>query len=336
MLNVRELRLPDELERIMTLYGETRPHPGSRKRFEWAYIENPAGQARVWGAEDGERLAAMAAVFPRRVRLACGRDIVGWTTGDLSVAPPYRRMGLASALREETRKAIDRGEAALLVALPNPAAARVHARAGFAPLGHMERMVRPVALPGMLATRRLSGALINCLLRPSQGLPLTTTLLRHPAPIVALEAIEALYQRVSSVLGTSLVRSAEYLEWRYLRDPRADVQLMLAYDDDRLRGFLALTIRQRSMFVRDWLADDDGVLRGMIAAATRLCIDAGYCWLSMSALTGHRDVGVLRSAGFRHRGTGTAVTAYARPGAGWAHEVLTPTAWYLTGGDPDI
>ena len=75
---------------------------------------------------------------------------------------------------------------------------------------------------------------------------------------------------------------------------------------------------------------------GLVAEATLMATREGRAWLSASALESHRDLGVLRSAGFRARGEGTAVTVYARATEPWAASVLSPGGWYLTGGDPDL
>lgn len=334
---LRELALPAELDRVEGLYRETRieaPPPG---RFAWAYLANPAGVARVWGAEADGRLVGMAAVFPRRLRLAAGQDVVAWTTGDLSVDPVYRRQGIAQALREETRRAVNRGDAACLLTMPNEAASRVHDRVGFTHLGHMQRLVRPVSAPGPRWARALTRTIVDLALRPTGGTRLATHLLaasEDEAPTLA--QVETLYDRMSHTLGTSLVRSAAYVEWRYLRNPRAAARLLLAFEGSRLRGYVAVVARNRSLYFRDWLADEPGVLQGLVAEATTLAAAEGRTWLSASALKGHRDLSVLQAAGFLARGAGTAVKVYAPATEAWAGVVLSPHAWYLTGGDPDI
>ena len=110
----------------------------------------------------------------------------------------------------------------------------------------------------------------------------------------------------------------------------------MAYDGPGLRGYVAVVGRDRSLYLRDWLADDPDVLRGLVHAATSLAAAEGKLWLSASALESHRDLAVLRSAGFLARGQGTAVKVYTPPDAPWTSDVDSPGAWYLTGGDPDI
>src|SRR5690606_8027031 len=109
-----------------------------------------------------------------------------------------------------------------------------------------------------------------------------------------------------------------YVEWRYLRNPRMATRLLVVRREGRVAGFGALVTRGRSLYLRDWLADDPDVLRGLVAEATLMAIREGRVWLSASALESHRDLGVLRSAGFRARGEGTAVTVYAPATEPWA------------------
>lgn len=335
-LSIGELPLPESLERIAALHNANRAQPASLERFRWAYLENPDGQARVWGAEDEGTLVGVAAVFPRRLRLPTGDEALACTTGDLSVAPSHRRRGLASKLRARARAAVDAGESALLFAIPNPEAAGVHERAGFAHLGDMRRMVRVLAIPGPAFVRALTRWPVQRLVRGARGATLACTLVERATADASLSDVQRLYERIAPTLGISVVRSAPYLRWRFLDNPRSPARLLLGRQGSTLRAYAAIVDRARSFYVRDWLADDDDALRGLIAGAVALANAEGKAWLSVSALQDHPHLPILSSCAFRRRHDATAVKVYVPPAAPWRTAAGDARQWFLTGGDPDV
>ena len=335
-VHIRELTLPHDLDRIATLHNANRPAPASRRRFEWSYLENPAGMARVWAAEDEGVLVGVAAVFPRLVRLPDGTRVQAWTTGDLSVSPSHRRQGIASRLRGATRAAVDAGDSALLFAIPNAQAAGVHEKAGYWPLGSLERFVRLLALPGPALVRAASRWPVQWLWRGCDAAPLRTEVFTADAEMPALEEVSALYERAAPALGASVVRSAPYLRWRFLDNPRTPAHLLVVRSRGRVCGYAAVVDRGTSLYLRDWIVEDRETVPALLQAVAGLANQRRMAWISASALQDHPHVSTLLRCGFRRRPDATAVKLYVPASSPWRDAVQAAPQWYLTGGDPDV
>ena len=67
-----------------------------RKRFDWLYHAGPAGQGRLWMAEDAStgEMVGVAGAFPRRMVTERG-PITAWLLGDFCVAETHRALGPA-------------------------------------------------------------------------------------------------------------------------------------------------------------------------------------------------------------------------------------------------
>ena len=334
-VTIRELTLPDDLDRIAALHNANRQSPASRRRFEWAYLENPDGVARGWGAEDDGTLVGVAVVFPRQVRLPDGTRVRAWTPGDLSVSQTHRRRGIASRLRGATRAAVDAGDSALLFAIPNAQAAGVHEKAGYSPLGRLERFVRLLSLPGPSIVRRLTRRPVHWMFPGCPGGSPESRWVTAPDD-PALAQSSQLYDEVAAGLGASVVRSADYLRWRFLANPRTPARLLVTATAGRLQAWGAVVDRGDSMYLRDWLARDDEALRGLLTALTDHADAAGKVWLSAAALEAHPQATVLTRCGYRKRAEATAVKLYVPTSAPWREDVMRADQWWLTGGDPDV
>ncbi len=335
-VEIRELSLPDDLDRILTLHNANRQVPATRRRFEWAYLENPEGRARAWAAEDAGTLVGVAVVFPRCVRLPDGRRVRAWTTGDLSVSASHRRQGLASRLRVATRAAVDAGDSALLFAIPNAQAAGVHEKAGYWQLGRLERYVRLLALPGPPLVRELTRRPVQWFVRGCAAVTLPHRIAEHDVDDDVLFDVAALYERAAPGLGASVVRSVPYLRWRFLDNPRSPARLLIARVEGRTCAYAALVDRGASLYLRDWIVEDPET----VPALVRLVVDhanaLGKAWLSVSALEGHPHEDVLLGCGFRRRRDATDVKLYVPDSTPWRDQARTAPQWYLTGGDPDV
>src|SRR5579871_3189504 len=84
-----------ELDR--SSYGERFPGKTCQDFICWKYLNNPAGEAAVGVALDGDRVVSIAAGTPKRVRLG-GDDVLAFELGDFITAPEHRRRGLFSKL----------------------------------------------------------------------------------------------------------------------------------------------------------------------------------------------------------------------------------------------
>ncbi len=333
---VRELCLPDDIDRIVAFHNANRAVPATRRRFEWAYLENPYGLARAWAAEDAGTLVGVGVVFPRLVRLPDGRRVRAWTTGDLSVSVSHRRQGIASALRRVTRSAVDGGDSEMLFAIPNAQATGVHEKAGYWQLGRLERFVRLLAPPVPEPLRRLTRSTVQLFIRGCPGPVPAYDIVEPDADDATLASLGDLYERAAPSLGATVVRSGAYLRWRFLNNPRAPARLLILDTGRRPRAYAAVVDRGVSLYLRDWIVEDSDAVPMLVRAVVDHANGLGKAWLSAAALHAHPHAQALLGCGFRRRHDATDVKLYVPADKPWHDDVRVAAQWYMTGGDPDV
>jgi GNAT superfamily N-acetyltransferase len=143
----------------------------------------------------------------------------------------------------------------------------------------------------------------------------------------------------------SVRRSAEYLNWRFTRNPRCHYRIHGAFEGARLVGYVVSMLKPTGQkhtcegALADWLADTcagSGAtpLRFLMQAAMDKLIDEGANVISCLAYGAHSDQ-VIGAAGFRPRPPG--VPFFVRASEAALHTRLASRqGWFLTGCDFDI
>jgi hypothetical protein len=337
-ISVREVDLDRELPLLASVFNANFRLKGDDARFRWLYLNNPDGRATAWFVLDDRsgEVVGCTSVFPRRMRVrGSGRTVVAWNCGDFCITPRYRTLGAAITLRRAARDAVERGVCPFLYAHPNDRMLQIHLKVGHQPLG---RMVRYAKLLRPHTGWRLADALGAGVLRGA-GLDIFVRS-RHEAELgddAALgDELSELYEAVAPRLGTSLVRDAIYLRWRFGQNPSAGDRIILSRLGGRLTGYLVFAIDQSGALIKDWLARDAEAWNRLFAACLEELRRQAARSVSVIVLETHPDIARLQRFGFvRRPGASTAVT-YARSTYARRSDVTTPEAWYMTVGDRDI
>ncbi len=336
-IEIREADVERDVELMAATLNANRKHTASLDRFRWLYHENPDGRARAWLAVDDRTggIAGFTAVFPRRVRLRSGQQVLAWNCGDFSIHTRYRTGGVAIKLRRAARDAVDAGVTPFLYAHPNERMLPVHLKVGHSALGRMVRYARPLRLnTGIAVLDTLSSAALRLAGRDLTVRSAADCELIGPGELG--EEFDALYDRVSPRLGTALVRDARYLDWRFRRTPVDSCELLALPASGRLRAYLAFVVRGDVVHVKDWLAEDSSALDAVWAACTHLARTRGAQSVSVIALETNGDLPRLRQFGFRERPDWSTAVTYAPEGWPARDAVANAAAWYMTVGDRDI
>ena len=330
---IRQADLDQDLDLIRETHNANRDQPADARRFQWAYLGNPDGRAVAWFAVDEQsgQVAGVAAVHPRRVRLGCGHEVRAWNCGDLSVHQRFRRLGIGRTLRGMARQAVDLGDPAFLYAHPNRVAARVHLATGHQVLGRMVRYIRPLRISGLGSLDALTSTALCC--AGTDWLVHSTLEFEWLRAGSLPDELTELYDQVARRLGTSVVRDRAYLEWRFMRNPVEQTELLIARSRNHVQGYLAYALRDGYAVAKDWLAVDRTVWNELFAGWIREMRRRDLAWVSLMALSTHPDLPALRSFGFVRRPGVTTAIVHASPS--YRASVATPEAWYMTAGDRD-
>ena len=129
-----------------------------------------------------------------------------------------------------------------------------------------------------------------------------------------------------------MLRTADYLNWRYREHPTQSYEMLTARQGGKLRGYLILHMNGEDCTIDDLLAEDDPVRSALLAEATAVARQRGVHTLSAPWLSTHPGRQLLEQCGFRPRESSPVVLlSLSRP----TQRQVGPAKdeWYLTSGD---
>ena len=288
-------------------------------RYDWLYLANPSGPARVWEAVDPVRgeTVGVASAFPRRSFVE-GKDAVGWVLGDFCIREEYRALGPAVQLNRACLEAVDDGSAAFCYDFPSRSMMAVYKRLRITPIGDVVRFARVLrwgrrlrrAMPNALGAG-LSAVASLADRRPARGRrPAGLTIV--PQTVPCGEEFDALDQATRGRTRLHLDRSSAHLNWRYRARPGQPLEMLAARDDRALRGYVVTAIDGDEAHILDLSARDDEGARALLDEALGLLYDRGATTVSMSLFPTHPLAATLEREGFRPR-EGTPVILHGGP-----------------------
>ena len=116
---------------ILELINTVQQHqPWSKERFDWQYLKNPAGEARLWVAESGNRIVANYAAVPHQFKIGAGEGIA-WMVQDVMTHPDHRGLGIMNDLAVLCTKSCCTDEFQIAYSFPNEYSHRSFLRAGW-------------------------------------------------------------------------------------------------------------------------------------------------------------------------------------------------------------
>jgi GNAT superfamily N-acetyltransferase len=316
------------------------PVAGGR-RFDWLYTENPHGPARVWIAVEpgtGKGTGASAA-FPRRLYVD-GVLRLGYVLGDFCIDPEYRSLGLALQLQRACLEQLVSTSAVLSYDFPSDRMMAIYRRMKIAPMGQIVRWSKALRADrqiGKVAKRpqlvRILSAPVNKLLewkdiafRSSQG----WTIGEHRAD--CQEEFTLLARNVGSRYGTCVERSAEYLNWRYLRHPLVRYELLTARRGTELMSYVVFSQTEEDAKIVDLFGFGDTTMWNALMAHVLLRLRArAVLTVSTPVLATDPWAGLLRKWGFRPREKSPVVVCELGRTAATSQDL--PSPWFLMDGD---
>jgi len=314
------------------------PDAGGR-RFEWLYLENPHGLARAWLAtEQGTRRGlGAAAAFPRR--LLVGESVrLGYVLGDFCIDQHHRTLGLALQLQRVCLEQILSAPLSMAYDFPSDRMMAIYRRMQVAPAGQLVRWAKPLRanrnMRKLLKSSALAGFLaapVNQLLKWKDFLSLSSGPWRiENLGGICQEEFTHLAHSIGSRYGSCVERSAEYLNWRYVRHPLVHYEFLAARRGGELRGYVVFSHTGDDAKIVDLFGfSDTSMWTALISRVVALLRDRDVATLSIPALAPGPWTGLLKGWGFHPREVAPIVVC-APGGTGSARNT---SSWFLMDGD---
>jgi hypothetical protein len=315
------------------------PDAGGR-RFEWLYLENPDGPACAWVAteESTGRGLGVAAAFPRR--LLVGESVrPGYVLGDFCIDQHHRTLGLALQLQRACLEQIVFTHHLIAYDFPSDRMMAIYRRMQVPPAGQMVRWAKPLRANRKIGKLVNSPALAGLLAAPFNALlkwkdfasspRVGWTIVNHEG--ICREEFTHLAHSVGSRYGSCVERSAEYLNWRYLRHPLVHHELLAARHDGELQGYVVFSHTHEDARIVDLFGfSDTAMWTSLVARVVALLRDRGVVTLSIPALAPGPWTELLKGWGFHPREAAPIVVC--APGT-VAASAENASRWFLMDGD---
>jgi GNAT superfamily N-acetyltransferase len=315
--------------------GNLGRHDRMSAKYDWFYRDSPLGPPLLLllRHDASGEWVGVASAGPRAMLLR-GRQVVAGVLVDLAVVPAHRSLGPAMTLQQAL---IDAGRRRfdLLYGFPNPKAAAVFKRVGYAALGEMVRHARVLRHAPYLAR-----TMPRWIAAPGGGVLDLIDRLRARArqrgrkgewSDQVPDAVDTLWAGSDHGQGLVSVRAADFVHWRFDRSPLIDVRYLTVRDRSGVMlAWFACQAVDRTLHVRDaWsIAGVTGPGPDVLATLAAAARADGMESISMELLSHSRSCTAWRAGGFVER--------ERRPVYGLLPDGVVPDGdFYLTSADED-
>jgi len=286
------------------------------EHLRWKMRSDPVAARHHWVGVIDDRIVVMLLRVIRRFRVR-GRDCLARDGVDAAVDPDYQERGLYSAMVDESKERPQYLEVDFGISYSsNPRLQHRDVRKGSKRLGNpiqvLEKRYRARAivrrrreqhggrLPAPLAVLRIRlQAALNRIGHPPYWRPMKpgwsiTTLGRFDT------RVDAFFDEACRPFDFLVVRSSDYLNWRYCEPAAGKFTVRVAEQEGRILGYLVFKISERSGYIADLLALPGrlDVVRSLVEDALQLLREARAervrCWM----IARHPYNGLLRRYGF--------------------------------------
>lgn len=338
---IRRADLEVDRQLLADLHSHNLSPTAGGRRFDWLYLGNPHGSARAWIAIDkntGKGVGA-AAAFPRRLSIARSSR-AGYVLGDFCIDRQYRSLGLALQLQRTCLEQVSSECPASSYDFPSDRMMAIYRRMKIGPMGTVVRwskLLRAEQKIGKLvkfsALAKILATPTNKLLKWKDTLAASNggwTIAEHRGDCD--EEFTRLARAVGSRYGTCIERSAEYLNWRYLRHPSVHHQILTARCGRELKGYVVFAHKENDATIVDLFGFSDTPMWTALVTGAVTSLRARMVMnVSFPALATNPWARLLPKWGFHPRESSPVVVYVSGKMA--EPEESSASSWFLVDGD---
>ena len=281
-----ELSEKDALLSFLRVAYPEEPRKSDPTYWAWHFLEVPASSPDdipLWIAKVKEEIVGQLAAIPVEIKVGDELKRAMWIL-DFVVHTQYRRKGLGKRL---VRAAMESCPVGLGINTDEQHAPALLESLGWTKLGNLRRYHK-LLFPGSalreIAQWRIAREVVNFGYTPFRP---RLSGLSSKATVRMVEefdaSFDALWQRAGKQWPCGVVRSAQYLEWQFARQPGKRFDALGLYENDALVGYVVLFFRKSMQggrplkaAISDLCYDASGstdVIDELLKAALRLAIE---------------------------------------------------------------
>jgi len=343
-IRTREVDIEGERELMIAFLGEHLPGHGGAAHFDWLYRNNPDGTARAWLAEDvgTNEPVGVAAAFPRRMRV-CRRETLAWNLGDFAIRKEYRSLGPAVILQRACLEAVLEGRVPFAYDHPSSNMTAIYKRMGISETARVVRFAKPLRVDEKVSRFIKYNVVVggvagigNVVLSiADRGRSLRCRCNAFSLDGRFDDRVSVLEREMAEEFQVVGIRSAAYLNWRYLDNPLYEHEILTVEDDSRLAGYAVIRHEDDDARIMDLYAGKDrAATEALLAGIVETLRRRGTHTLSAPLLESSPLVPVIKNWGFHARDTAPFVVSTAANDT--QNRVRDAQSWFLTAGDRDV
>lgn len=311
------------------------------RRFDWMYLRNPHGPARVWMAVDGENgeVVGSCGALPRLMCVG-GEARLGHVMADFWIHPQLRALGPAVRLQRACLEALGAVAAPTWYDLPQRSMVAVYQRLRIPVANWLVRYTKPLRVdrwveklcpvPGLITGLSRTG---NWVLKGRdrwRAGKSATWMVMYEGMVG--EEFSSLAKEASGCAQFCVLRSAEYLNWRYGSHFRHAHRALSAYRGDRLQAYVVfLELDGHAHVVDAFGAATFGIWSDLLSSLSLVLRERGLHTVTFPILQTDFRAGLMSSLGFIARESYPIVACDA--GRPILHTEAEASQVYVTYGD---
>lgn len=287
--------------------------------YEWKCWKNPMRLGEMWLAESGNTVVGMKSMTPKRVKIL-EAIVDGAETGDTFTHPDYQRRGIFTGLFKAARENGLDARISFIYGLPNEnSLAGYEKRLDYAQIPiRLRGLIKPI-FPRQILKKMLTPPFLTTMFSPMLEVAsrvifrIGTRGIAKSDVSVHVEQnfpndIDTLWEQTSKNYDVMLVRTRDYLEWRYVTNPDAYSILVARNSDGAILGYMVTKVGfYEDMpigFVVDFLTleDDPGIFKKLLATAIEGFYQRKVSFVLTYAVKGNFYDKILLRTGFLPRG----------------------------------
>lgn len=321
----------------------------SAARYDWLYVNNPAGSSTVCllRDEDSGTIVGSTALLPRNL-CANGTILRAGIAADLMVDHRHRSLGPSIILQKGILGRLAETGVDVVYAFPNPKSIPMTRRIGYRQVAQRMALVLPLRSETFLRERIPNGGVrkavamlidIALYLRPRLYKPLLTSGCRHFVATSFDNSFDDIWSRIRSGYALIGEKTSAFLNWRYRDSPQGDYAVfgLRTRDQQAIDGYVVHSRSDQRMHIADFAWDPARIsLEELLVRFARWSRTNGAEAVSIALAASPDLVRCFCRAGFHLREAIDPLTVFTPDGQPISIEAGPDHgSWYLVPGDND-